>query len=125
MSSVLSEHTKSCGHRKSATDKESLKRAQDATRTHGMSDSPEYRSWQHMLNRCRNENVDNWAYYGGRGIQVYEPWRTSFELFYEYMGPRPVGMSIDRIDPDGDYVPGNVRWASVSTQAQNRRPRKD
>lgn len=89
--------------------------------THGMSYSPEYRCWAKMKERCLNPNNKDWPLYGGRGIQVCEQWRGSFEAFYAYMGPRPDGHSIDRINADGNYEPGNVRWSDDYTQAQNKR----
>jgi len=95
-------------------------------RTHGMTGSREFSSWDHMKGRCLNPNHHAYADYGGRGIAVYGPWVESFEAFYEYMGPMPgPGYSIDRYpDNDGNYEPGNVRWATAPEQQRNRRRKK-
>lgn len=88
---------------------------------HGMSGTPEYTSWNGMKRRCNNPNEDHWEYYGGRGIKVYGPWKNSFIAFYNYIGPKPSPEhSIDRIDNDGHYEPGNVRWATREQQLSNR-----
>lgn len=84
-------------------------------------ETPEYRVWKGIIQRCTNPNRASWPYYGGRGITVCDRWRYSFEDFFEDMGPRPAGMSIDRIDNDGNYEPGNVRWATSKQQVRNRR----
>lgn len=82
--------------------------------------SPTYNSWAMMHDRCRNPNDERFAHYGGRGIKVCERW-SSFPAFLEDMGERPPGRSIDRIDTDGNYEPGNCRWATVQEQNLNRR----
>ena len=80
-----------------------------------------YKSWRSMLERCTNPNKDNFALYGGRGIQVCAEW-TFFDNFLRDMGERPEGTSLDRIDVNGHYEPNNCRWSTLSAQQQNRRP---
>lgn len=92
---------------------------------HGMTHTPEYDAWIDMKRRCFNENAPNFHNYGGRGIRVCSEWIDSFVAFYHHIGTRPSpDHSLDRIDNDGHYVPGNVRWATMSTQLFNRRPVK-
>jgi hypothetical protein len=93
---------------------------------HGGRYSPEYWPWQALKDRCVNKNRGDFQSYGGRGITVCERWRDSFENFFADMGPRPSPKhSVDRIDVNGNYEPGNCRWASISEQSRNKRARKD
>jgi hypothetical protein len=90
-------------------------------RTHGMSRTKVCRAWLMMPQRCHNPNATGFADTGGRGITVDEAWDQSFAAFYAYVGDPPPGTSLDRIDVNGDYAPGNVRWATAWHQTRNRR----
>lgn len=100
-----------------------------ANKTHGESDrggkqaaSVEYRAWQSMKRRCGNPRDSGFAHYGGRGIAVCERWRDDFLAFLADVGRRPSpDHSLDRIDVNGNYEPGNVRWATRVVQMRNRR----
>lgn len=83
--------------------------------------SPTYHSWTSMVQRCTNPRRDNYARYGGQGVTVAPEWVESFEAFLAHVGERPEGTTLDRIDPFGNYEPGNVRWATPSEQEANKR----
>lgn len=90
---------------------------------HGKTNTRIFRIWSGIKSRCLNPRCPAWKHYGGRGITLCERWR-SFENFYADIGDAPLGLSIDRIDNDKGYEPGNVRWATSLEQARNRRPTK-
>lgn len=111
-------HTRSCGCYQ-------RQRASQTMTRHGESKStPEYRAWLNMRTRCSNSRLVYFKYYGGRGIEVCERWHV-FENFLADMGRRPTAKhSIDRINPDGHYEPGNCRWATWPEQSNNQRRHK-
>jgi hypothetical protein len=93
---------------------------------------PEYRVYRQMLDRCYLETAPNYEWYGGKGVKVCDRWRngtnllTGFQAFYQDMDcPRPEGLTLDRINPYGDYSPDNCRWATWAEQANNTRAHYD
>lgn len=113
LSMMRSGQSKSCGCLITETQKR-------IRTTHGRYGTLEYKSWQSMKERCSNPKNNKWDLYGGRGINVCERW-VNFSNFFEDMGPRPKGTTIDRINPDGNYEPSNCRWATIEEQNRNRR----
>jgi hypothetical protein len=112
---------KSCGcYNKEATTKRTVERST----THGMSKTPTYKSWANMKERCYNSNRKQFYYWGGRGIKVCDRWINSFENFYKDMGEKTKGLTLDRINNNGDYEPSNCKWATITEQNKNRRPFK-
>lgn len=100
----------------------------DAGRTtHGLTGHPMYQAWDDIWRRCSDPTNKSFKNYGGRGIRVCEEWRdvAKFVAWIEAnLGPRPVGMDLDRIDTDGDYAPGNLRWATRTQNMANQRKRE-
>lgn len=99
-------------------------------RKHGLSSHPLYSTWVNILDRCENPRCHAYRNYGGRGIRIWEPWRQDVGLFVDWveqnLGPSPSPQhSINRVDNDGNYEPGNLEWADPVTQILNSRQRHD
>lgn len=92
---------------------------------HGLYGTKEYRAWQGMKRRCLYKSHKNYKHYGGRGIKVCPEWQNDFLAFYNHIGRAPgKEYTVDRIDNEGNYEPGNVRWATKSEQSKNQRKRR-
>lgn len=96
------------------------KRPRDSNRTHGLSHTRTHAIWLNMLDRCQRTTRKDYPHYGGRGIAVCARW-LDFATFVADMGEAPVGLSIERLDNDGDYCPSNCIWATRKVQARNKR----
>ena len=102
--------------------------AQQANKSHGLRGHYLYNTWRQMNRRCHDERAHNYKHYGAQGVDVFVSWRKEAGPRYfiwfcdNHLGPRPEGYTLDRINPAGNYEPGNVRWASPETQANNKRP---
>lgn len=111
---LISGNTKSCGCL-----------AMDTRTKHGVWGSIVYKAWDNMRSRCYNTNIPHYKNWWGRGITVCDEWKDNFQAFYDHVSTLPhfgeVGYSLDRIDNDGNYEPGNVRWATRYEQTHNRR----
>lgn len=117
LKSNLNKDTKSCGCLR-------IEKMSQRTRKHleAPDKTPEYRAWACMKKRCYNPRNASYKHYGGRGIIVCDEWKNSYQNFLDYMGRKPnPTWSIDRIDPNGNYEIGNVRWASPELQNKNKR----
>ena len=120
--SLKSGNTKSCGCKWRAS---VTKHGHCKKRPHSRRSTMEYSSWQHMKARCHNPNHAEYSNYGGRGITICDEWKDDFQAFYNYIGKCPIGCnSIDRINVNGNYEPGNVRWSNPIEQARNQRNNK-
>ena len=109
-------HTKSCGcHKKQVAGIQSI--------THGLTKHPLYPIWKGINKRITNSNCNNFKDYGGRGIAVYSEWKNDFKTFYDWSinNGWVEGLSIDRINNDGNYEPSNCRWTTRTVQSRNQR----
>lgn len=99
----------------------SRERTAERMRKHGMYKTQEFRAWRSAKSRCFNKNSPRWGDYGGRGISMCQEWVKDFAAFFNHIGVKPPNTSLDRIDVNGHYEPGNVRWATRQMQDSNRR----
>lgn len=109
---LRSGHSTSCGCL-------AFEKMQEASIKHGMSKTPLHNIWKEMRARCERSSHARFSRYGGRGIKVFEAW-SDYQVFFEYVSPTyKRGMQLDRINNDGNYEPGNVRWVDCSKNVRN------
>lgn len=108
---LLSGNTRSCGCL-------GISKISKLNRKHGLSGTPQYGMWRRMIQRCTDKNCTDYKYYGGRGITVHQTW-LDYDTFLKDVGERPEGLTLDRIDNNKGYEPGNVRWVDRKTQSNN------
>lgn len=116
---LRSGHTRSCGCLRSEVVLQPIKHGHCSRNGY----TKIYRVWQNMLQRCNDSCHPGYLNYGGRGIKVCDQWKD-FRVFLEDMGKRPEGLTIDRIDNDGNYEPGNCRWVTSQENCRNTRRSK-
>jgi hypothetical protein len=103
-----------------------MKKKVGGQETHCMTGTVYHNLWKNIKQRCYNKNNSSYKNYGARGIKMHEPWFNDFQTFFDYIGEKPSeNHSLDRINNEGNYEPGNVRWADRTTQNRNQRTRKD
>lgn len=118
ISSVKRKASRSCGCLQK-------QRAREAKTTHGLSSHPLYHRWGDIKERCYNPKNQEYHNYGGRGITVCDEWKYDFKAFYDHVMPllnaMQPGLTIDRENNEGNYEPGNIRWATARQQRMNQR----
>lgn len=119
LNNVIRGLTKSCG---CIRKKNGYKQGTN-NKTHGQSKTKLYKLYKNVINRCYKKNHERYKYYGGKGIKVCDTWLNDFESFYNwaYANGYKQGLSIDRIDNNGNYEPNNCRWVDMSIQSTNKR----